>query len=257
MTSIEKPLAELSDEELEEQILALAAAIDQDRDAHRYDWPSKRRPDQVYPEGAAIWALLAGRGFGKTRTAAEECRRRGEARPLHIAVIHEGDRDVREICFEHPTSGLLAVIPPAMIRRGRGGRPAYVESSGDTTLTLVNGTVFRAFSSNDPDRLRGFAFDGFWCEEFAAWGRHSKKSKPTAVLEQLDFCLREATDPFGIITTTPRRVRHVEELLERAKDPLEGIVVTHGTTWANRENLSPIVLARLERKYAGLSLIHI
>jgi len=247
-------LHNLTDDELEGEILALAAAIDADRDAERYNWEAKRRPSQVYPAGAYVWLLLAGAGFGKTRTAAEECRRRGTARPLHIAVIHEGDRDVREICFEHPTSGLLAVIPPEEIARGRGGRLAYVESSGDTTLTLRNGTVFRAFSSNDPDRLRGFAFDGFWCEEFAAWGRKSKSSKPTATLEMLEFRLREATEPFGIITTTPKRVKHMIELVERAKDPEEGIVITHGSTFDNAANLSPIVLRRLERKYGGSAL---
>jgi phage terminase large subunit-like protein len=252
--NLDRALDTLTDEELEEAIIQLTAAVERDQDARRYDWASKRRPSQVYPAEAYMWLLLAGRGFGKTRTAAEEVRRRGEARPLHIAVVHEGDRDVREICFEHPTSGLLAVIPPEMIRRGRGGRRAYVESSGDTTLTLVNGTIFRAFSSNDPDRLRGFAFDGYWCEEFAAWGRNSKKSKPTATLEQLDFCLREAEDPFGIITTTPRRVRHVRELLDRAKDPAEGIRVTHGSTYENRDNLSPIQLARLERRYGSGAL---
>lgn len=243
------PLDQLTDDELEAEILALAAAIDADRDAERYNWEAKRRPSQIYPPGAYTWLLLAGAGFGKTRTAAEECRRRGTARPLHIAVIHEGDRDVREICFEHPTSGLLAVIPPELIAKSRGGRRAYVESSGDTTLTLVNGTVFRGFSSNDPDRLRGFAFDGYWCEEFAAWGRKSKQTKPTATLEMLDFRLREATDPFGIITTTPRRVKHMLELVERAKDPAEGIVITNGTTFDNAANLSPMVLARLARKY--------
>lgn len=250
MTALEA----MTDDELEAHVLALTASIDQDRDARRYDWASKRRDNQVYPPGADLWLLLAGRGFGKTRTAAEEVRRRGEVKPLHIAVVHEGDRDVREICFEHPTSGLLAVIPPHMIRRGRGGRRAYVESSGDTTLTLVNGTVFRAFSSNDPDRLRGFAFDGYWCEEFAAWGRKSKQSKPTATLEQLEFCLREAEDPFGIITTTPRRVKHVKDLVERAKDPVERIVITRGTTMDNAANLSPVVLARLERKYGGTAM---
>lgn len=244
-TSIE----DLSDDELEDQILALAAAIDRDRDAERYNWEAKRRPSQVYPAGAYTWLLLAGAGFGKTRTAAEECRRRATARPLHIAVIHEGDRDVRELCFEHPTSGLLAVIPPEEIARGRGGRLAYVESSGDTTLTLRNGSVFRAFSSNDPDRLRGFAFDGYWCEEFAAWGRKSSISKPTATLEMLDFRLREATDPFGIITTTPKRVRHLIDLIARAKDPEEGIVVTSGSTFENAANLSPVQMARLRRKY--------
>lgn len=45
-----------------------------------FDWSFWRRPDQAEPAGDwRCWLLLAGRGFGKTRTGAEWVRARAEA----------------------------------------------------------------------------------------------------------------------------------------------------------------------------------
>src|SRR5262249_18508487 len=46
-----------------------------------YDWPFWARPSQLSPEDEwRVWLLLAGRGFGKTRTGAEMIRARAMGR---------------------------------------------------------------------------------------------------------------------------------------------------------------------------------
>ena len=47
----------------------LAAAL---AEAIQYDWRAIARPEQLVPAGDwSTWLILAGRGFGKTRTGAE------------------------------------------------------------------------------------------------------------------------------------------------------------------------------------------
>jgi phage terminase large subunit-like protein len=48
-----------------------------------YDWPFWARPAQLPPQGNwRVWLLLAGRGFGKTRTGAELMRARVATRAV-------------------------------------------------------------------------------------------------------------------------------------------------------------------------------
>ena len=64
--SLMEQLAVLSEEE------RYAALQGVDMDALLWDWKAWGRPEQQTPEGEwAIWMFLAGRGAGKTRTAAE------------------------------------------------------------------------------------------------------------------------------------------------------------------------------------------
>jgi phage terminase large subunit-like protein len=49
-----------------------AVLSDMDMDSLIWDWKAWGRPEQQTPEGNwNIWAYIAGRGAGKTRTAAE------------------------------------------------------------------------------------------------------------------------------------------------------------------------------------------
>lgn len=128
------------------------------------------RPDAVDQDGAArtadargdwrIWLILAGRGWGKTRTGAEDA--------AHYALWHEGARlavvaptyaDARDTCVEGD-SGLLSVIPPLCVR-------AWNRSLGE--LVLVNGSRFKLFSADRPERLRGPQHHRAWADELAAW----------------------------------------------------------------------------------------
>src|SRR5260370_27298859 len=71
----------------------------------KYDWRHQSRPNQLEPEGDWFcWLILAGRGFGKTRTGAEWVRSMmcgttplGAGRYRHIALVAETAADARDV----------------------------------------------------------------------------------------------------------------------------------------------------------------
>jgi phage terminase large subunit-like protein len=121
-----------------------------------------------YPRGAQkpplgdwrIWLLLAGRGFGKTRTGAEFVRGEIEAGRAHrVALVASTALDARNVMVEGE-SGILNIGP-------RSQRPIYEPSLH--RLTWDNRAVATIFSADEPDRLRGPQHDLAWCDELAAW----------------------------------------------------------------------------------------
>src|SRR3972149_10677720 len=82
----------------------------------REAWLATARQSQLPPEGDwRTWLLLTGRGFGKTRAAAEDCAWYALTHPGHrIGGVAPTSADGRDICVEGE-SGLLAAIPHANI----------------------------------------------------------------------------------------------------------------------------------------------
>src|SRR6266403_2014959 len=78
----------------------------------RGNWIRKARPQQLTPDGNwSTWLILAGRGWGKTRTGAEDAAWFGLLNPgSRIAVIAPTYSDARDTCIEGE-SGLRRVIP--------------------------------------------------------------------------------------------------------------------------------------------------
>ena len=104
---------------------------------------------------------------------------------------------------------------------------------------LPNGSRIKGFSAEEPDRLRGPQHHGAWCDELAAW------AKPDA-WDQLQFGLRLGEHPQTVITTTPRPIPVVRNLIQR-----DSTLVTRGSTFENKANLAPSALAELELRYSG------
>ncbi len=213
----------------------------------RYDWRRQARPEQMEPAYYRIWMLLAGRGFGKTRTGAETVRGWAGTRPGgHYAVIAKTHREVYNVCFTARRAGLLAVIPPKQVRTFNKSEP-YLE--------LTNGAIIRGFGAQDPDTLRGYDFDGCWLDEYAAWPLQTAQG----VFDMLWFCMREAAEPRMVISTTPKPLPHVKKLLARAKKQLARsrrprVLITRGKTLDNAANLSPEALEELLEQYGGTRL---
>src|SRR3981081_805326 len=70
-----------------------------------HDWLFWARPTQLPPPGQwRVWLLLAGRGFGKTRTGAEyvrACVREGQARRVAlVALVAPTALDARAVMVE-------------------------------------------------------------------------------------------------------------------------------------------------------------
>ncbi len=203
--------------------------------AARAAWRLTARPEQLTPPGDWFgWLLLAGRGFGKTRTGAEDQAKYAIEHPgARIAVVAPTYADARDTCVEGD-SGLETIL-------GRYGVLAqWNRSLGE--LTLTNGSRFKLFSAEEPDRLRGPQHHRAWCEELAAWDRPE-------TWDQLLFGLRLGTRPQVVITTTPRPTPLVRSLLKR-----QDVHVTRGSTFDNAPNLAPSALAQLRDRYEGTRL---
>jgi predicted phage terminase large subunit-like protein len=200
----------------------------------RYDWSFWARPEQLPPPGDwRVWLLLAGRGFGKTRTGAEFVRARVAAhRARRIALVAPTAADARDVMVEGE-SGLLAIAPP-------DDRPCYEPSQ--RRLTWPNGAVATTFSADEPDRLRGPQHDFAWCDELAAW-------RYPEAWDMLTFGLRLGNDPRAVVTTTPRPNRLIRGLLADPK-----VILTHGRTAENWANLAAAFLDQIVRRYEGTRL---
>src|SRR5579862_4195197 len=196
-----------------------------------HDWRLRARPSQLPPPGDwRVWLLLAGRGFGKTRTGAELVQARVAAHTaLRIALVAPTAADARDVMVEGE-SGLLAIAPP-------WNRPLYEPSK--RRLTWPNGAVATTFSADEPERLRGPQHDFAWCDELAAW-------RYPQAWDMLMFGLRLGADPRAVVTTTPRPSRLIKALIVDPK-----VVVTRGSTAENRANLAPAFLEQIVRRYEG------
>ena len=180
-----------------------------------------------------MWLLLAGRGFGKTRTGAELIRARAMARTARrLALVAPTAGDTRDVMVEGE-SGILAISPP-------WERPRYEPSK--RRLTWPNGAIATLYSADEPERLRGPQHDAAWCDELASW-------RYPEAWDMLMFGLRLGTDPRVVVTTTPRPTKLIRELIV---DPT--VVVTRGSTHENRANLAPGFLGEIVRKYEGTRL---
>src|SRR5262249_39130798 len=73
-------------------------------------WRREARPQQLAPAGDwFVWLIMAGRGWGKTRTGAEWLAHRALSTPGDYAVIGRSTQDTRETAIEG-TSGLLRAL---------------------------------------------------------------------------------------------------------------------------------------------------
>lgn len=197
-------------------------------------WEFWARPKQIEPPGDwTFWLILAGRGFGKTRTGGEWVRERATSgRFRQVNLIAATADDARDIMVEGE-SGLLAICPPWQ-------RPTYFPSK--RRLEWPNGCWSLIFTADEPERLRGKQHESLWADELAAW-------RYPEAWDQAMFGLRIGPDPRAVITTTPRPTRLVRDLMS---DP--GCVMVKGSTYENRDNLSPVFYDSVIRKYEGTRL---
>lgn len=218
-----------------EQAKILEGFSEEDFANLEYDWRFWARPNQIEPQGDWLtWLALAGRGFGKTRLGSEwvieGVRDKGWGR---IALVAETAADARDVMVEGD-SGILACSPPK-------DRPLYEPSK--RRLTWSNGAQATLFNAVEPDQLRGPQFHAAWCDELAKW------KKAQQAWDQLQFGLRLGVRPQALVTTTPRPIPLIRELI---KSP--DTHVTRGSTMDNAANLAPSFLAKIQERYGGTRL---
>lgn len=177
----------------------------------------------------ALW--MAGRGYGKTRIGAEGVRlmvNKGKA--SRIGLVARTAADARDVMIEGE-SGLLNVFP-------KWQRPEYQPSK--RRVTFHNGAVAFAYSSEDPDMLRGPQHDFVWGDEFSTW------RKLSAVMSNALMGLRLGNDPRMIITGTPRPTKDVKKLVANPR-----FLVIKGTTYENLDNLAQVFKDTVISQYEG------
>ena len=224
-----------------DQAEILASLTEAQAENLKWDWDFWARPEQMLPPGDWLtWLVLAGRGWGKTKTGAEAVRRLVcGSTPLapgqygRIAIVAETSADARDVMVEGP-AGLLSVHPPAF-------RPNYEPSK--RRLTWPNGAVATVFNATEPDQLRGPNHDLSWSDELAKWAYAEE------TWDMLQFGMRGGDHPRQIITTTPKPIPVVKRILKS-----QSTLITRGSTFDNRSNLAPSFFTQVVARYEGTRL---
>lgn len=205
------------------------------------------RGPQRPPEGEwLVWLFSGGRGTGKTRAGAEwvldQVWNRGARR---IALVARTPADARDVMI-YGDSGIMACSDP---------HPRPEHEPTKRRLIWPNGAQAFTYSAAAPSQLRGPQHDAAWCDELAAWPDATKGDTLDTSWNNLMLGLRIGRDPRCFVTTTPKRVKLMRQLMDRSTTQ-----VTTDTTYANLENLAPSfrhqVLAAYEGTRIGRQELH-
>lgn len=205
--------------------------------ARRMNWLASARPEQLPPPEDLSWRtllLLSGRGYGKTRASMEDAAFYGLKHPgARIAIVGETFGDGRDVLIEGE-SGLLSCL-------GEWAVSGWNRSLGE--LILPNRTRYKLYSGDRPDQLRGPQHHRAYVDELA------KFDYPDDCWTQLQLGLRLGEAPRALITTTPRAIPLIRQLMEQ-----DGVIVQRGSTFDNAANLSEAFLREIRLRYEGTRL---
>lgn len=206
-------------------------------------WQLQQRPEQVPGAGIDTWVthfFMAGRGTGKTRTAAEWILQNALRFPgLRLGILSPDFGSGQSVCIEGE-SGIMSILPDHDLVKWHDKKK---------TLTVANGSIITLYSSEHIRQLRGPQFHRFWIDEPA------DLTDPWYCWEVVRPAVRLAMpdeSPSRIfITGTPKPIKmiqHINSLAE--KDPAR-YVLTQGRTKDNEKNLDPAMVEELYERYKG------
>ena len=199
-----------------------------------YDWDFWARPQQMTPQADwSNWLILAGRGWGKTRTGAEQVRKWVNEGVRRIALVAETPADARDTMIQGE-SGILNVFP-------EDSRPIYEPSK--RRLVFSTGATATIYSGANPDQLRGPQHEKAWCDELASWNYAEE------TWDNLMMGMRLGNNPQTVITTTPRPIKIIKNLIED-----DNTHITKGSTFDNKSNLPDAFYKKVINKYEGTRL---
>jgi len=183
-----------------------------------------------------IQIFLAGRGFGKTLTLSYDATIYCLLNPNSIVgVVAPTYSDLKKIIFQGE-SGFLNIIDRELLTNS-----GYNKT--DNQIEFYNGSKIIGFPAIEPDRLRGNNFHRAYCDELASW-RYA-----TETFDNLMMALRLGESPKCIITTTPRPIELIKQLVVRSDTK-----VIKGNTFENADNLAPSTIKMLKERYSGTRL---
>lgn len=222
-------------------------------------WRFTARPDQLPPStNFLIWLLLGGRGAGKSRSVSEWVHDRVEehytaedhlpTRTMHrIGAGARTGPDGREILVEGE-SGIMAVA------ERRGHEAKYEPSKRRISWPELNARL-TLFSAEEPDSARGPQYHTVVGDEYASWDFSITDDMGNNLWTNLLMGLRLGANPQAALSTTPKRIPELRELVKRALDERDpAVVMSTGSTMANAANLSPVFLDTVISQYEGTRL---
>jgi len=213
--------------------------------ALKYDWSFWARDEQLPPANwwsgeRYIWVLRCGRGWGKTRTACQALIMAiMSGRYKRISICGATAEEVRDIMIEGE-SGIKACCPPSL---------KLIYKPSIKKLYFNNDVVCSLFYGSEPEKSRGAQSEFLWCDEIHKW------RYPEETFDNLLLGLRLGEKPLCIVTSTPKPTAFSRKL--EALTNLKGeasCVVTVGSTFSNKDNLSPQFFDSIIAKYRGTRL---
>lgn len=252
-----------------ERLRALRRLQDEKRDLDNGDaakraWREVARPDQLEPEGDwFVWLILAGRGWGKSRTAAELVAEKARRFPgCRIALVARTTGDTRDTMVEGD-SGLLNCFKVQELRGGKV-QGAWNRSLGE--LYLENGSRFFTYTAEKPWQLRGPQFHAAWADEACFWADAHKGTATDTTWSNLTIATRLPRKPHWpadfrtqiVVATTPRPVALLRVSDTKLAQPglmqRANVIVTRGRTVDNLANLSESYKANVIAPLLGTQL---
>jgi phage terminase large subunit-like protein len=208
------------------------------------------RPEQFKPPGDwLVWLIRSGRGWGKTRTGAEDLLDRVFRHPVDAfgqrtewLVIAETLNDCRTACLEG-NSGILSILNRMGLVKGKDFR--YWKSP-KLMIELASGQVIYFEGADNADVGRGFNLAGLWADELAKW-RYTYTAWYEGILPSLRAPLID-DHPRAVVTTTPKPIKLLIEWQHKTDGT---VVITTGSIFDNIMNLSRHVVDELKKIYEG------
>jgi len=224
-------LASLSEQQRKQ---ILDGLTDEELKVLEYDWDFWARPSQKTPKGDWItWLILAGRGWGKSRTGSEQIRKWKNEGYKHFALMGKTPAEARDIMIKGE-SGLLACCPS-------WDMPTYEPSK--RLVTWNNGAEAHIFSGENYEQSRGYQSEKGWIDELG------KYRYPQEALDNIMFGLRLGDNPQLVVTTTPKPIKTIKTLIND-----KNTVITRGSTFENKANLAKAFIDTVIAKYENTRL---
>lgn len=236
-------LAQIVAELVEREQEIVLAGVDQD--LLLYDWNFWGRPNQIPPDDDSwsLYALVSGRGFGKTRAGAEWVQKKAMDNPgCRITLVGRTAADIRDVIVDGE-SGICNIGYP-------DNRPDYLKTQ--RRLVWPNGSIAIGFSAEEPDQLRGVQSHFAWGDEIAAW-KHTVDDSGLTAWDNMTISNRLGDNPQILVTTTPKRNKFMFDLLELERKE-DSVIIVRGSTMDNAGNLGAEYIQRMKNRYADTRL---
>ncbi len=230
----------------------------------REEWFWVARPEQMPPPGDwSICLMLAGRGFGKTRSGAEWIVQRtldypydSSGFPTERLIMAFNISDAVASCAEGP-SGVLRVLQRRGFQEVVNGRRVddvkdrytFVKSPKPYVRLLETGAVIH-FTGATIDAARSKNLADVWLDEPIKWANPEETWR-----EGIRPALRAdipGDKPRALVTTTPKPIMLLKTWVT---DPAKWKVsIIRGSTFDNAINLSEDAVEELRQTYEGTAL---